>query len=237
MGKKVKQQIDYDRPVAYDANGRPLFAHPTNDIKYSSKSKKSTDENKPRIGRESPEKQFTGIELCDDEYVISSAKRHLIGLSGPFIVAIIIITLLFSALFNFKVVLLALGAGSRSISFTSVLPPLLFTIILVIISAYITYFVYVSNRLILTNKSIHQTIQIGLFSKHEQTVSLGNIEDASYTQTGILQQILNYGAIRLSTIGDEHTYELTYVINPKTQITTINKAINSFKNNKTFLKN
>ena len=57
-----------------------------------------------------------------------------------------------------------------------------------------------------------------------------NIEDASYTQRGPVQQLLNYGSIRLSTEGDETTYRFDYVSNPKEEIATLNNAVEAFKN-------
>ena len=58
---------------------------------------------------------------------------------------------------------------------------------------YIAIWVYMQNRFFLTNESVIQEIQISLFSKREQTVSLMNIEDSSYSQKGILQTLFNYG--------------------------------------------
>jgi hypothetical protein len=89
--------------------------------------------------------------------------------------------------------------------------------------------VYNSNRFYLTNESVIQEIQTGLLAKHEQTVSLSNIEDASYRQHGILPSLLNYGSIRLSTEGDETTYRFQYVSNPKKEIAMLNNAVEAFK--------
>jgi hypothetical protein len=69
-----------------------------------------------------------------------------------------------------------------------------------------------------------------LFSRLEQTVSLGNIEDASFTQHGIFQQVFNYGDIRLSTEGDETTYRFSFVASPKDHIARLNNAVEAFKN-------
>ena len=65
-------------------------------------------------------------------------------------------------------------------------------------------------------------------------VSLGSIEDASYKQHGILQTILNYGTIRLSTEGDETTYRFAYVSNPNKQVAILNDAIEAFKNGRPY---
>ena len=108
-------------------------------------------------------------------------------------------------------------------------PVIIFTIF-VILSEYIVYFVYTNNRFFLTNDSIIQQTQTGMFSNSEHIISLGNVEDASYSQNGIIEQLFNYGSIRLSTEGDETTYRFTYVSNPKECISTLDSAIEDYKN-------
>lgn len=107
---------------------------------------------------------------------------------------------------------------------------LLCLIVLVGIGGYAAVWVYLRNTFYLTNESVIQEIQHSLFSKHEQTVSLGSIEDASYRQVGVFQTAFNYGTIRLSTEGEETTYRFQYVDNPKEQIAILNNAIEAFKN-------
>jgi uncharacterized membrane protein YdbT with pleckstrin-like domain len=108
--------------------------------------------------------------------------------------------------------------------------PLVMLMIAVVVGGLIAIYVYESNRFFLTNESVIQEIQVSLFSHYEQTVSLANIEDASFSQKGIFQNLLGYGDIRLSTEGDETTYRFQYVANPKEQIAKLNNAIEAFKN-------
>ena len=112
---------------------------------------------------------------------------------------------------------------------TATLPILLFDV-LIALGMFIIYYVYVNNKFFLTNESVIQEIQHSLFARLEQTVSLSNIEDASYVQTNIIQTIFDYGSIRLSTEGDETTYRFTYVANPKRHIAVLNNAVEAFKN-------
>ena len=73
-------------------------------------------------------------------------------------------------------------------------------------------------------------MQSSLFSQTEQTVSLANVEDANFSQNGILQHMFNYGSIRLSTQGDENTYRFTFVADPRTHLATLNNTVEAFKN-------
>ena len=108
--------------------------------------------------------------------------------------------------------------------------PLLLLAVLALIGGYVGTYVYRENTFFLTNESVIQNVQTSLFSKRLQTVSLGNVEDASYTQNGILPHILNYGMIRLSTQGDETTYRFSYASEPENQIGLLNNAVEAFKN-------
>ena len=99
-----------------------------------------------------------------------------------------------------------------------------------ILGGSLALWVYLQNQFFLTNECVIQEIQEGPFSRHEQTVSLGSIEDASYRRSGILQTALDYGTIRLSTEGEETTYTFRYVSNPRRQIAILNNAIEDFKN-------
>jgi uncharacterized membrane protein YdbT with pleckstrin-like domain len=145
------------------------------------------------------------------------------------LVTIFVIAFIASMLMNYSAVTSALGMYTPP-SFGAILLVGLLLIAAVAIGGYIAIWIYLNNRFFLTNESVIQEIQTGLFARHEQTVSLANIEDASYYQRGIFQVMLNYGSIRLSTEGDETTYRFSYVSRPKDQIAILNNAVEAFKN-------
>ncbi len=232
---------EYDRPVAYDVDGQPLYAHPakvvaepqpvtqpsevqpsrpaapTVDIATHAKHQKATE-------------LYPTLNLSEDEYVISEIRRHPVGLLLPLALGIILAALALSALFNYDIVvqLFHLTGSLADVSFAAV--PLLLFILLVFLGTYIAYVVYTGNRFYLTNESVIQDIQLGLFNHRQQSISLGSVEDASYTQNGLIQQMLGYGTIRLSTVGDENTYTFIYVAQPGEHIAELNDAVESFKN-------
>lgn len=231
---------DYDKPVAYDANGRPLYAHPP--------MLAESDENQPvHIVRPSePERQvvsqtvkekhdqsvhdYPGLNLSEGEYIISSIRRNLIGLIAPLLLGALLIVLALTFLFNFDLVMKSFQFTGVTLTASAIVLPVFLFIVLVSLGMYVVYYVYLNNKFYLTNESVIQEIQTSIFSKLEQTVSLSNIEDASYTQNGIIQQMFNYGSIRLSTEGEETTYRFSYVSNPKQAIAVLNNAVESFKN-------
>lgn len=181
-----------------------------------------------RLHQQSNEK-YPSLNLSDDEYVISTLRRHPIGIITIWaIVALsILITLFLPAIYY------GLGVDSTlRISATAMVAlglVLLAIIVLVIVAGMIATYVYESNGFFLTNENVTQRIQASLFSKKIQTISLGSIEDVSYRRSGIIQTLLNYGSIRLSTEGEETTYRFNYAFDPESQVHIINDAMEEFR--------
>lgn len=173
--------------------------------------------------------KYPHLNLSDGEFVVLDVKRHPIGLLLP--VAATGITLL--AVIAVLIIYPTDPAGSLGLplpSYGQVLIFLMLAMVAIGIGGSIAVWVYLQNQFYMTNESVIQEIQQSLFSRHEQTVSLGSIEDASFKQSGLLQTMLNYGTVRLSTEGEETTYRFSYVKNPRNHVAVLNNAIESFKN-------
>lgn len=230
---------DYSQPVAYDAEGKPLYAHPpkthptTPQVVHLSRSAQPM---KPEITpeirerHEESKRQYPNLNLSESEYIISAVRRHPIGLVLPLSIGVLLIAFATSILLNYDGFVDYFNISGSVSEVTTVALPILLFDALIALGMLVVYYVYISNKFYLTNESVIQEIQLTLFSRLEQTVSLSNIEDASYTQQNIIQTIFNYGSIRLSTEGDETTYRFTYVANPKMHIAVLNNAVEAFKN-------
>lgn len=191
-----------------------------------------SDETKAR--HEQSVRDYPHLNLSEAEYVILDIKRHPIGMVLP----IAMTSLLIIIILGFTAILPSLS--SSLFTFAPVNMGLVVSIamllaLLVALGGAVALWVYLQNRFFMTNESVVQEIQTSLFARHEQTVSLGSIEDASFLQRGIIQTIFNYGTIRLSTEGEETTYIFHYVANPKEQVAILNNAIEAFKNGRPVL--
>lgn len=173
---------------------------------------------------------YPTLNLSDGEYVLRAVRRHPIGIVMPLALGVLLISLSLSVAFNYGDIVERTGMTGVIASPGFMTVPLWVFSAIVALGMAIAYYVYVQNKFFLTNESVIQEIQTSLFSRQEQTVSLGNIEDASFTQKGIIQQVFNYGDIRLSTEGDETTYRFSYVAGPKEHIASLNNAVEAFKN-------
>ncbi|MDO8335918.1 MAG: hypothetical protein Q7T74_04025 [Candidatus Saccharibacteria bacterium] len=224
-----------EKPVAYDTQGRPLYyrAEPkveTNNIQnvHVVKDNPTTIHISEEIAQKhiASKKQYPSLNLSEGEYVITSVKRHPLGLITIWLSAIgvSIVILIMPMVFQSS----GLVVASQAKLFGSLI--LIALLVFVVLIAAVATMVYQYNKFYITNESVIQHIQTTLFSQNDQIVSLGNIEDASYRQVGLLQTIFGYGAIRLSTQGDETTYKFTWVSSPKKQVDLLNNTVEAFKN-------
>lgn len=233
-------QPTIQKPVAYDTNGQPLYAAPKDNATPDARPSqvvhvaRATEPVPVQVSEETRKRHdesiahYPWLNLSEHEYVINCVPRHSIGMLAPIALTTILSAAVLLGMINYPEVAEIAGLSETSNGSAMFIGFLL--IIAFLLGGYLAIWVYLSNRFFLTNESVIQEIQTSIFSKREQTVSLMNIEDASFTQRGPLQLILNYGSIRLSTEGDETTYRFDYVANPRIHIAKLNNAVEAFKN-------
>lgn len=240
----AQDQPDYTKPVAYDTEGRPLYLRPAEQQNWSPAFNPQSHGNHQYVHVRRPiapaevdipeeirqryeesHRKYPRLNLSKGEYIISAVSRHPFGLFQIWAVALVFLVALAALMASFMsgnnmsdemMILAATGLGLVSF--------------FIFAGALIATYIYNGNRFYLTNESVVQEIMIGIFNKHEQTVSLANIEDASFYKQGIFSYFFDFGTIRLSTEGDETTYRFSYVKNPKRQIAILNNAVEAFKN-------
>lgn len=189
---------------------------------------------KLRRKHEASLKRFPFLNLSEGEFVVLQIQRHPIGLLIPTFLTALAVTVFVTFAFlvpDFYDTVETNAAVSLATPLEgAIMAVFLLLALLSVVLGGISVWVYQRNQFFLTNESVIQEIQISLFSRREQTVSLGSIEDASFRRQGVLQHIFNYGTMRLSTEGEETTYRFAFVEDPKTQIATVSNAVEAFKN-------
>jgi len=174
--------------------------------------------------------QYPQLNLSAGEYVIDSVSRHPIGLLSIWIVAglLIFITL---ALLPFYAMnqsgiasTLGIKVATLPTAMTLTVPDLILAAFFAL-GGFVATVVYEGNKFYLTNESVIQHLRFSLFHTKIQIINLVNVEDASFDQRGIIQQLFNYGTLRLSTEGRNTIYRFFFVANPNHVVNEVNDAV------------
>jgi len=79
---------------------------------------------------------------------------------------------------------------------------------------FISHIVYWVNRWVLTSDSLTQVQQRSLFDKQNSQLSLGNLEDVTASQDGILAHMFGFGTLRVETAGERSKFMFPFCPNP-----------------------
>lgn len=193
----------------------------------------SQEERDAETIRKRHEKSLTAypdVPVDSDEYVVVSLRRHPIGIYEIIAGCAAIFVIVTSA---WILLLLSPGRfGLTSAMMGNISMIFVLILFLTILAAIIGTSVYHSNKMVITNERAIQWIADGLFHKHRQVISLNAVEDISFTQKGVLAHMLNYGTVRLSTVGEESTYTFNIAARPAKLAEIIDEVCEASKNKK-----
>jgi hypothetical protein len=114
------------------------------------------------------------------------------------------------------VVVLAPGTFSNLTARSSgmlLLIAILFTTLIIFIVILVTY-IYLQNKLLITNRGVIQITQKGPFGHKAARLSISSVEDVSADQRGFLATALNYGTLLIQTAGTLENFDFPYCPNP-----------------------
>ncbi len=160
------------------------------------------DEGLATIRHDRSKRDFPTLKLEDDEYVEYAFKRARVSL---FLTLAGLGLGMIAILFVFLILILGQEMlDTMAESFLHVIIAILMAAMA--ISMAFTWMIYRGNRLFVTNKHVIQMVMISPMASSLNVIDLSSIEDASYSQSGLMEKIFGYGTFRLSTVGDETTY-------------------------------
>lgn len=165
--------------------------------------------------------------MQEGEQVLCDLKRHPIGIFGIYALAGILLIVL--AVIAFVVIPGGADSASRSKATGVAALGFLVVAVLTLVFVYIANIVYWGNRWIVTSDSITQVLQTGLFHKQSSQLSLGNLEDVTVEQIGILPRMFNYGTLKAETAGERSKFMFIYTPNPNSEAQKILAAREQFE--------
>ena len=186
------------------------------------------DENLAKIRHERSRKDFPGLSLEEGEFVefaFSRAKIILMMIMIGMALGVIVVLLVFLvALINQEVI----DEMGQKFLFIILLALLAVSVIM----GMIAMTTYRGNKLYVTNKRVIQLMMNSLVSSSTNTIDLVSVEDVSFRQDGILQRLLHFGTLRLSTIGDETTYTFKHSDISSEDLEAVSELISKAKKDK-----
>ena len=145
------------------------------------------------------------------EQVICEINRHPVGILSIYIATGILV--IFLAVLAF-VVAPSVFSGNRGQ--VTAIGSVVFLLVAILCCgfAFISNKVYWGNRWIVTSDSITQVTQRSLFDRQSSQLSLGNLEDVTAEQDGVLPHMFNYGRLRVETAGERSKFMFPYCPDP-----------------------
>ncbi len=146
------------------------------------------------------------------EQTLFELKRHPIGILASYIMTGIILIALGVVVFVVAPGIINSGDSGQ----VRTIGGLLFLIfaVLCLVFNFIATIIYWGNKWILTDDSITQISQTGLFKKESSQLGLDSLEDVTAEKNGILAQMFNYGLLKAETAGHRSKFVFNFCPNP-----------------------
>lgn len=153
------------------------------------------------------------FEQDADEVLIGQINKHSIGLifiyGGALSMFLLVMVVVY---FIFRI---APDSGFDIAAF-SLWIKLLFGLVgfFILLGGYVAGWVYQRSALILTNEKLVQLTQHSLFDRKISQLAIGDIQDVTVDQKGVLSRIFHYGSINIETSGEQYNYSFDYAPYP-----------------------
>ncbi len=164
-------------------------------------------------------KYFKLIEFDKDEKFICEIRKHPIGLFFIYLTGIsiaIILAFVFGIVGFTGFLSSALEGTDVSVAAVQGIVTLVGAVMLlgIIGIMIIQAILYENNVIFVTSEKIAQVLYISLFNRKISQLSIGDVQDVTVTQKGILPNMFNYGVLVIETAGEQQNYTFTFVPDP-----------------------
>lgn len=179
------------------------------------------DPTKPPSGQ----KQFdTPLAAAPGEQTIMEITRHPFGLFGLYLACGFIVLVLLAAAALIPHFFTSLTSQDR----TGLFAGAVIAILIVLLYMYVAVTIYRGNRWVVTNDSITEISQAGLFNKKTSQLSLANLEDVTFDQNNIVQEMFGFGTLIVETAGEHSKFSFPYCPKPSSCAKSIINAHEQF---------
>lgn len=139
-------------------------------------------------------------------------KRHPFGLVALYLQALVGLAVALGLVWFLIPTLLEGDVQQRAQHLVS-----LFAVIALAVTAFfllIATYIYRKNQWVVTDDSIQQFQQVGVFKRQISELSMANIEDISAEQNGLLATAFGFGTLKVETAGERSNFHFQYCPKP-----------------------
>lgn len=79
----------------------------------------------------------------------------------------------------------------------------------------VIWHIYFSNHMVLTADTVSQKMQLAIFKHKQSQLGLANIEDVTWTRSGIAQTLMDFGTLTIETAGEQNNFQFRYCPRPE----------------------
>lgn len=157
------------------------------------------------------------IELDEEEQLVYEIRKHPIGLVGLYLIGIfvtcVIVGMVLLTVYYLEGDSTEIGIDADLLKTLVVILGMVLSIFSLIVTA-ISAYLYQSNVVFVTTHKIAQVLYKNIFSRKISQLSIGDVQDVTTTQKGVLDRIFNYGTLVIETAGEQSNYTFTFTPNP-----------------------
>lgn len=164
---------------------------------------------------EAGRKYFKFIEFDENEELVTEIRKDPVGLiivllTGGFVTIALLLVAGVVAGLDLSQIFTSSAPTVRGLLVVGCLLGAIGTVIMTAIAAYL----YVSNVIYVTSEKIAQVLYLSLFNRKISQLSIGDVQDVTVSQKGILAHIFDYGTLVIETAGEQENYSFNYVPDP-----------------------
>ncbi len=146
-----------------------------------------------------------------DESLVVVVHRHPIGIILIYLEALAAIL---AIIFLSVVVFPGISDELRGDDQPLLVAILLLAVGVVALVMFVATYIYRQNRILVTDRSLVQVTQKGLFVRKVSRLSMSNVEDVSAQHHGILSTMFNYGILHIQTAGERENFVFRWCPDP-----------------------
>ena len=166
------------------------------------------------MDQQPPKQDFsvTLNKINPNEKVLAVIKRHPFGIIKLYISAVLGLILAGGLLLFLMNDLLPREENTGIYAIIGILAVVVvgFMIVVMLISTVIYY----KSNFVITDRSITQTLQTGLFDRKISQLDVSRIQDVTAEKKGFIPTFLNYGRLLVETAGEQENFHFDYCPNP-----------------------